>query len=112
MLKLFLIVGSSLFWIPACLFILVCVLTVVVGITFILLAGSLLLLLWLLKTIYLVRGGILLARQELIRDIGQELNTISWWRLTRLTWKKYKKRLNEEQIEKKLKEDEKEIDYD
>jgi len=111
-LKSLLIVGSSLFWVPVLLFILVCVLTLVVGITFILLFVSLLLLLWLIRTIYRVRTGIVLARQELLRDIGQELNTLSWWRLGRLTWKKYQKRVKEEKLERKKRADEKEIEYE
>jgi hypothetical protein len=109
-LKVFLVIGSSLFWIPVLLFLIVCLLTIVVGITFILLFGSLVVLLWLLKTIYSIQNRVVLARRELIREIGQELNTIPWWRLGRLTWKRYWHKLKEEQLERQTRENEKEID--
>lgn len=112
MVKFLLVIGTSLFWIPVLLFVLICVLALVTCVTFILLFGSTLLLFWLLKTVYRVRSGFLLARQELVRDVGQELNNVSWWRFGRMIWKRYLKRYREEEIERKLKENEKEIDYD
>jgi predicted membrane protein len=111
-LKWFLIIGSSLFWFPVLLFILVFLLSVASAIIFILLFGSMVLLLWLLKTIYKARCDLLLARQELIKEIGQELNNISWLRFGKMTLKRYWKKFKEEQVERKLKNEEKETDYE
>ena len=112
MFKFLFLVISSLFWFPILLFVLVCILTVAAITIFILLFGSLLVLLWLLKTIYRVRSGILSARQEIIKEVGQELNNISYWRFGRLTWKRYLKKYKEEKIERKNKENEQEIEED
>jgi hypothetical protein len=112
MVKFLLLVGSSLFWIPVLLFILICVLSLIVIVSFILLFISTVFLLWLLKVIYRIQMDIFLVRQELISEIGNELNNISWWKLGKLTWKKYKKKMEIEKLERKLKENEKEIDYE
>jgi hypothetical protein len=95
MLKALLLIFTSVFWVP------IVVLFIVIGLLCCICIGTIVfiifwtLLAFLLKPLIRIHMGFSDARKELLREMGNELNSLSWWRFTRLVSKRYWKKLNE-----------------
>lgn len=111
LLKWLAVAATSPFWFPIVLVIVGFCLLVVGSILIVSLAVSLFVILWLLKVFYVTYGGLIEARQNVIKEIGNELNNISWWRLLRLVLNRYGKQMRDaKQIREESLLKEKEID--
>lgn len=95
MLKVVFLILTSVLWVPIVVFLIVvsllfciCISTIVFIIFWTFLA-------FLLKPFLRIHMGVSETRKELFKEMGNELNSLSWWRFVRLVSKRYWKRLNE-----------------
>jgi hypothetical protein len=64
---------------------------------------SLCTIIWILKTFYRVHMGLVIARYNVIKEIGNGIGNISWWKLGRLIFSKFINQFHESQVyEKKI----------
>jgi hypothetical protein len=86
---------SSILWVPIAVFIIVIFLLCCIAFITIVFIIFWTFLAFLLKPFIHLHMGFANARTELFKEMGNELNSLSWWRLLRLLGKRYWKRINE-----------------
>jgi hypothetical protein len=95
MLKIAFLVFTSIFWVPVVVFFIVLGLLCCIATSTIVFVIFWTFLAYLLKPFIRLHMGVSDIRKELFKELGNELNSLSWWRFARLVGKRYWKKLNE-----------------
>lgn len=95
LLKWLAVAATSPLWFPVVLFCVGFCILVIGSILVVSLFFSLLFVIWVMKLFYVTYVGLIDARKEVMKEIGNGLNSISWWRFIRLMINKHHKKLKE-----------------